>query len=88
VFVCEIVLALSLFLAPLCAPSIMPYLYLVRIFFVIMHMGTIVHPLINDYVCKESRGKANALQTIGSSVGDLFNYLVILKLVASFSTGD
>ena len=46
-----------------------------------------VNPLINDYVQKGSRGKANALYNLGYLFGDLFNYLVLLQIFQGFSIG-
>ena len=42
--------------------------------------GPISHPLINDYVRKNSRGKAIALNGLGSVFGEVMAMGVLLKL--------
>lgn len=53
--------ALVLLIAPLGAPDVSPFVYIIRGVYVIFTIGSSVHPLVNDYVQKESRGKASAL---------------------------
>jgi MFS family permease len=38
------------------------------------------HPFINDFVCKETRGRAIAIQSIGVVIGDLLTFLIMLNL--------
>lgn len=42
--------------------------------------GPISHPLINDYVCKNSRGKAIAVNGLGTVFGEVIAMGVLLKL--------
>jgi hypothetical protein len=50
---------------PLVSPNVFPGVYLLRMSFAIASMGPICSPLINDYVVKGSRGRANALLILG-----------------------
>ena len=50
-----------LYVLPLGFPNVSPYVYIIRNLSVIFAIGLTVHPLINDYIQRESRGKANAL---------------------------
>ena len=56
VFLMIFTMALCICILPLGAPYAAPYVYIVQNFFSIAYMGSIVHPLINDYICKDSRG--------------------------------
>jgi MFS family permease len=38
------------------------------------------HPFINDYVSKETRGRAIALQSIGVVIGDLMTFVLVLNI--------
>ena len=48
-------------LIPMGAPDVFPWLYVIRAVFSAASMGMYCHPLIPDYIKKESRGKAVAL---------------------------
>jgi MFS family permease len=52
--------AIVLFLLPYSAPNVWPGLYMIRALFAVFATVGVCSPLINDYVVKESRGKANA----------------------------
>ena len=51
----------TIMISPLGAPNPNPYIYLMRCLFVLFGVSYMTHPFINDYVLKESRGKASAL---------------------------
>eukprot|EP00347_Sterkiella_histriomuscorum_P006566 403352284 len=74
-------------LIPLGAPNVYPIVQIMRTTQLVTNACTVVHPLINDYVKSESRGKANALQVIGQSTGDLLNFTVILSLLNGVEVG-
>lgn len=52
-------------LMPLTSPNVFPGVYILRILFAIASLGPVCSPLINDYVEKGSRGRANALLILG-----------------------
>ncbi|CDW86717.1 major facilitator superfamily mfs_1 [Stylonychia lemnae] len=79
---------LVLVLVPQGAPNVYPFVYIIRSIFTITTIGSTSHPLINDYVKNDSRGKASALQTFGSIFGDLLNYFVILPLISGLIVGQ
>eukprot|EP00347_Sterkiella_histriomuscorum_P004838 403358894 len=87
VFGCFLGSGVVMIIAPMGAPSASPYMHLNRCLFVIFNIGLVVHPFINDYIQKDSRGKASALQTLGSITGDIVNYLIILQLIKNLSIG-
>lgn len=62
---CIALQALSLFLIPSVSPNVFPGVYLFRILFAVASMGPVCSPLVNDYVKKGSRGRANALLGFG-----------------------
>eukprot|EP00347_Sterkiella_histriomuscorum_P000548 403375429 len=86
-FFCLIGSSINLVLMPLGAPHEAPYLYLIRCALVLFSVGLITHPLINDYVKKDSRGKASSFQTFGTLIGDLINFTVILTLFKNCDIG-
>jgi len=45
---------------PYAAPNVWPNLYILRALYAVFATVGVCSPLINDYVVKESRGKANA----------------------------
>ena len=47
--------------------------------------GPIAHPLINDYVRKDSRGKAIAINGLGGVCGEVMAMGVLLRLSKSMS---
>lgn len=64
-------------------PYSKPYFWLlavVRCSIAVTMAGPISHPLINDYVAKNSRGKAIALNGLGTVFGEVFAMGVLLKL--------
>ncbi|CDW85142.1 major facilitator superfamily mfs_1 [Stylonychia lemnae] len=77
--------AIVLFLLPYTAPNVWPGLYLLRAIYAVFATVGVCSPLINDYVVKESRGKANAFQNSGVIIGELFNLFVLLKLTKDLS---
>jgi len=76
--------ALIVMLVPTVAPSIL-LLIVIRIFssFGIWTLGC--HPFINDYVSKETRGRAVAIQAAGFILGDLLTFAVMLNLTRDMS---
>ena len=53
--------AAVMWLIPLGAPNVWPFAYIIRCMYSIFGVGNSQHPLVNDYVKKDSRGKAQAL---------------------------
>jgi len=49
--------------------------------FAMASMGPICSPLINDYVKKGSRGRANALYIFGLQIGEFFNNVILLNII-------
>jgi MFS family permease len=48
---------------------------------IVMAVNTLSsHPFINDYICKETRGRAIALQSTGVVIGDLMTFVVVLNI--------
>mmetsp|Transcript_37894 Transcript_37894/g.27895 ORF Transcript_37894/g.27895 Transcript_37894/m.27895 type:complete len:115 (+) Transcript_37894:408-752(+) len=56
-------------LCPLTAPSIYPWYFLVRMVGGCAIFGIMGNPMIVDYIKKESRGKAYAIQSLAVMVG-------------------
>lgn len=52
--------ASTLFMLPYAAPNVWPGLYLIRALFAVFGTVGMCSPLVNDYVVKSSRGRANA----------------------------
>ena len=65
-----------LYLLPRTAPSIV-YLVVDRALLQSVLVSAISHPLLIDYVKKESRGKAIALTTLGGMVGEALGMAVL-----------
>ncbi|CDW72202.1 major facilitator superfamily mfs_1 [Stylonychia lemnae] len=78
--------ALCFFIIPLGAPNVNPMVQIARTTQLVTNACTVVHPLINDYVLKKSRGMANALQVVGQCVGDII-IVVILKFLQDIEIG-
>ncbi len=70
--------SMCFYLVPMGAPEVYPIVQAMRGLQLVANACTVVHPLINDYVERETRGRANALQVLGLSLGDLFNYMLWL----------
>jgi len=79
-------ISLSYILTGICfimIPYTKPYFWflaLMRCAIGVTMAGPISHPLINDYVRKNSRGKAIALNGLGSVFGEVFAMGILLKL--------
>ena len=56
------------------------FLALMRCVIGVTMAGPISHPLINDYVRKNSRGKAIAFNGLGTVFGEVFAMGILLKL--------
>ena len=69
-------MALFIVLCPYTAPNVL-YLKIVRALFAMAGSQISCHPLILDYIKKESRGKAAALQGLGSLLGEAFAMVVL-----------
>lgn len=69
-------LAGLLFLLPRTAPNV-PFLVCVRALIQLFGSICLSHPLIMDYVKKESRGKAIALASLGVMSGEVFGMAVL-----------
>eukprot|EP00347_Sterkiella_histriomuscorum_P019975 403339576 len=78
---------ISLFFLPLVSPKVFPGVYLLRILFSVASMGPICSPLINDYVSRGSRGRANALLILGFQIGEFFNNVILLNIIQDMSLG-
>jgi MFS family permease len=76
--------AIVVMFIPNVAPSIL-LLIIIRICssFGIWTLGC--HPFINDYITKETRGRAVAIQSAGFIVGDLFTFVVMLNLTRAMT---
>ncbi|CDW71223.1 major facilitator superfamily mfs_1 [Stylonychia lemnae] len=77
-----------LIMMPIGAPNVYPITYIVRAIFTIVTVGSTQHPLINDYVKNDSRGKASALQAFGTIFGDMLNYFAILPSISGLKVGQ
>ncbi len=73
--------AISCMAVPLPAPNVYPWLYIIRFACAIFYVGVTSHPFINDFVMRESRGRALALQFFGYILGEIFNVVVVVKLI-------
>lgn len=71
--------AILVFLQPIAAPSVFPWLVIIRIGIAICLNGPFSSPLVSDYVKKDSRGAAVSLQTLGYITGDLVAALVLFN---------
>lgn len=78
-------MAMTLYLVPYTAPQVWPWLYILRSVFGLFGTVGICSPLVNDYVVKQSRGRANAFQNLGVICGELFNLFVLIKLTEDFT---
>ena len=76
IYFCSI--AIGLYSFPRTAPSI-PLLVLVRSILQALNGICLSHPLINDYVKKESRGKAIAMAGFGVMTGEAFGMAVLFE---------
>ena len=77
--------ALLVYCTPLTAPSI-GCLILVRSLIAMVQSSIETSPLIMDYVKKESRGKAYALQSVGQKMGEAFAVGVLSNLGSNKGT--
>lgn len=69
-------------------PHTKPYFWLLAIMrcaIGITMSGPVAHPLINDYVRKNSRGKAIAINGLGAVFGEVIAMAVLLKLSKQMS---
>lgn len=88
---CFLFSSASSFVIPFTSPYLYSWFLIIRIFFGVSQVSIYANPLINDYVEKEYRGRAHAIQnfgiTIGSliSTGILFNFTSDLDPRLSFS---
>ena len=69
-------IAFGLFFLPRSAPNV-PALVTIRATIQLFLSTIISHPLVIDYVKKESRGRAIALTALGVLVGELFGVAVL-----------
>lgn len=76
---CFILCSISALCIPLTAPHIYSWLLLAKIVFTMVITPIFCHPLINDYVHLESRGRAIAISHLGLSLGYLFSSAVLFK---------
>ena len=80
------VLAASVVVAfiPYVSPSLTSLIG-IRLFIAITFCALSSQPLINDYVAKETRGRAIAIQNMGIIIGDLLTFVVVLNLTKNMS---
>jgi len=81
------VMALVVLLMPYTAPSIV-LLTCLRIVLALGTQFTHSHPLVVDYIKAESRGKATALQSLGSVVGECFTFLVLMTATMNMEVAN
>ena len=72
-------LCVCCFVFPLTAPSI-AQLTMVRTLMQMTGVSLMGHPLINDYIKKESRGKAVSITAIGTLGGEAFGVIVLFGI--------
>jgi len=77
-----VLLSGGLFFVPYCSPSI-AWLGVSRLIIMIGYTIVICHPLILDFVKKDSRGKATAFQVLGNVMGEIFAIAVLLNLTVT-----
>lgn len=70
---------------PYCAPSV-ELLGVTRLVMTIGLMTLSCHPLIADYVKKNSRGKATALQGLGMVLGEMFAIVVLMNMTITMTS--
>jgi MFS family permease len=75
-----IMLAMLLFLVPLCAPHVYPWLIFVRIGVTLCFIAPQCNPLASDYVKRMSRGAAAALTNMGIVLGEFTTFAFLLNL--------
>ena len=69
---------ISIFLFPIVSPSNVLYIISTMIWTIAIQPLILNHnPLIMDYVCQDSRGRAMALTIMGTSFGTLCSFLVL-----------
>lgn len=78
-FFSAIFAAICLFLIPL-APSVYPWLYILRFLLATSYAAPNSSPLITDYVKKEHRGSATAFYSLGFIFGDLLVFAVLFNI--------
>jgi MFS family permease len=76
-FLSLLLTAFTITIMPYSSPSLL-LLTLCRVGVTVFIAPLYSHPLVNDYVAKESRGKAFAFSAIGALIGDLIVFVVIL----------
>ena len=50
-------------------------------------VGIMAHPLIADYVEKDSRGRATGVQILAAFLGGFFSVVVLISIVSGFTLG-
>lgn len=82
-FTSTLLSAIFMFLIPF-APTVYPWLYIIRMAISITYAAPNAQPLVADYVKKNSRGKATALYALGFIVGDLFTFGILFNITKHF----
>ena len=80
-------IGLFIFLIPLAAPLVYPWLFILRSSIASVFMGMSCHPYNADYVKKESRGKAIALQNIAAFFGGITGIIMLFIIVSRLNIG-
>ena len=73
--------AIFMFLIPF-APSVYPWMFIIRMLIACTYAAPNAQPLVTDYVVKSSRGRATAFVAMGFIVGDLICFGVIFNITA------
>ena len=71
-----VIISISVYLFPRTAPNV-GFLVAIRSLLQLLGASCLSNPLINDYVKKESRGKALALAAFGVACGEAFGMAVL-----------
>eukprot|EP00351_Strombidinopsis_sp_SopsisLIS2011_P000470 CAMPEP_0116872530 /NCGR_PEP_ID=MMETSP0463-20121206/3302_1 /TAXON_ID=181622 /ORGANISM="Strombidinopsis sp, Strain SopsisLIS2011" /LENGTH=120 /DNA_ID=CAMNT_0004512887 /DNA_START=422 /DNA_END=784 /DNA_ORIENTATION=+ len=74
-----------IYTVPYCAPNV-EALGVVRLLMTIGLMTLSCHPLVADYVKKNSRGKATALQALGTVSGEMFAIVVLINITVTMTS--
>ena len=79
------VIALVLYLIPYTSPHVYPHLLVVRIIFGLASSALSSNPQVNDYITQECKGRAIGLIGLGTVLGELIGYGVVLNLIQELS---
>ena len=72
--------SIMVLLMPYTSPEVYPWLLILRMGLSVFWVPLFAHPLVSDYIKKESRGKQIALNGIGFICGDVFAFGILLNI--------